>query len=388
MCLVRLNSQSGFFRVLYLIFNLFGRDTTPVPPIALVLFGGSLSASQKLSTSRPGEALLSVDGWITVSVSARVQKLLVLVRQHLDNLLQDKVSDPTATFSAGSEKLLAAIVALLEEGEQEKDIALEPPSAYQDVQQVALGWGADPTKIAMANKLLGLNTGRGRGGYGGCNGGVAGGWNTGGWGGRGGGRGGLTGGGCYKKGGRGGYQYQHQQYGYNFLHQQYGYNEQLAGMQYSGGGGGGFLNPNAATFGSNAPSQSYGGFENVFNNNVGGEGGGRGERGEVQNISYNNANSFGNGNDWSAVSGGGSNFNRGYEGVGSAGSVARGGGGSMFGSGAYQGGFQAQVFGGGLGGVGAGYELYGMAGGSMMGSGMAGAVGAGNQFQYAHQGQR
>jgi hypothetical protein len=414
MYLVRLNSQSDYFRVLYLIFNLFARDTTPVPPIALVLFGGSLSASQKLSTSRPGEALLSVDGWITVSVSARVQKLLVLVRQHLDNLLQDKVSDPTATFSAGSEKLLAAIVALLEEGEQEKDIALEPPSAYQDVQQVALGWGADPTKIAMANKLLGLNAGRGRGGYGGCNGGVSAGWNTGGWGGRGGGRGGLTGGGCYKKGGRGGYQ--HQQYGYN---EQYGHHGNqsagvgqqcyksmgayqqyqqfpsfnggavgLAGMQYSGGGGG-FLNPNAATFGSNAPSQSYGGFENVFNKNVGGEGGGRGERGEIQNISYNNANSFSNGNDWSAVSGGGSNFNRGYEGVlgGNAGGVARGGGGSMFSSGAYQGGFQAQVFGGGLTGVGAGYELYGMAGGSMMGSGMAGAIGAGSQFQYAHQGQ-
>ena len=117
------------------------RDTTPVPPIALVLFGGSLSASQKLSSSRPGEALLSVDGWITVAVSARVQKLLVLVRQHLDSLLQDKVADPTAMFSAGSEKLLKAVVALLAEGEQEKDIALEPPNAYQEVQQVPLGWG-------------------------------------------------------------------------------------------------------------------------------------------------------------------------------------------------------------------------------------------------------
>ena len=103
------------------------RDTTPVPPIALVLFGGSLSASQKLSTSRPGEALLSVDGWITVSVSARVQKLLVLVRQHLDNLLQEKVADPTATFSAGSEKLLQAVVALLAEGEQEK-LRLKSPT--------------------------------------------------------------------------------------------------------------------------------------------------------------------------------------------------------------------------------------------------------------------
>ena len=141
-----------------------------MPPIALVLFGGSLSASQKLSTSRPGEALLSVDGWITVSVSARVQKLLVLVRQHLDNLLQEKVADPTATFSAGSARLLQAVVALLAEGEQEKDIALEPPSAYQEVQQVPLGWGADPSKAAMAHKLLGF--GRGGGGYGGGGGGV------------------------------------------------------------------------------------------------------------------------------------------------------------------------------------------------------------------------
>ena len=38
---------------------------------------------------------------------------------------QEKVADPTAMFSAGSEKLLAAVVALLAEGEQEKDIALE-----------------------------------------------------------------------------------------------------------------------------------------------------------------------------------------------------------------------------------------------------------------------
>ena len=70
-----------------------------MPPIALVLFGGSLSASQKLSSSRPGEALLSVDGWITVAVSARVQKLLVLVRQHLDSLLQVS-SYPTLPYSS------------------------------------------------------------------------------------------------------------------------------------------------------------------------------------------------------------------------------------------------------------------------------------------------
>jgi len=42
----------------------------------------------------------------TVSVSSRVQKLLVMVRQHLDALLQDKVSDPTAMFSAGRASLL------------------------------------------------------------------------------------------------------------------------------------------------------------------------------------------------------------------------------------------------------------------------------------------
>lgn len=81
------NHKTKEFTEQYLVYHqlvrtnkLYIRDTTPVPPIALVLFGGSLSASQQLTTSRPGEALLSVDGWITVSVSARVQKLLVMVR--------------------------------------------------------------------------------------------------------------------------------------------------------------------------------------------------------------------------------------------------------------------------------------------------------------------
>ena len=164
------NQKTKEFTEQYLVYHqlvrtnkLYVRDTTPVPPIALVLFGGSLSASQKLNANRPGEATLSVDGWISVSVSTRVQKLLVLVRQHLDGLLQDKVKDPTATFSAGSEQLLKAVVALLEEGEQEKDIALEPPGAYQ-VQNVPFGWGADPAKIAMANKLLGIRAG-GNGSY-------------------------------------------------------------------------------------------------------------------------------------------------------------------------------------------------------------------------------
>jgi hypothetical protein len=309
-----------------------------VPPIALVLFGGSLSASQKLRTSRPGEALLSVDGWITVSVSARVQKLLVLVRQHLDNLLQEKVADPTARFSAGSARLLQAVVALLAEGEQEKDIALEPPSAYQEVQQVPLGWGSDPSKVAMANKLLGF--GGGGGGYGGgWNGGGGGGWN--GKGGRGGGRGGGNrkdkrgggrGEGSYQnygyndKMGAGGYQQQqcgYEQYG-NAYQQAYNYRGFVSGfdagglgtMQYGAGGMGGNHSHNMA-----GSQQSFGGLGKYFHSGGGAAGGGAGG-----GNGWGGTNGKGGG-DWSGLGGGVGGF------------YGDGFGGGMGGGCAYQGGF-------------------------------------------------
>ena len=310
-----------------------------MPPIALVLFGGSLSASQKLSTSRPGEALLSVDGWITVSVSARVQKLLVLVRQHLDNLLQEKVADPTATFSAGSARLLQAVVALLAEGEQDKDIAIEPPSAYQEVQQVPLGWGADPSKVLMANKLLGSGRGGGGHGGGGGYGGGGGGWNgkVGRGGGRGGGnwkdkRGGGRGGWSYQnygyhdKTGAGGYQQQqcgYQQYG-NAFQQAYNYHGFVSG--FDAGGGMGTMQYGAGGMGGNhihnmaGSQQSFGGLEKYFQSGGGAAGGGAGG-----SSGWGGTNGNG-GCDWSGLGGSVGAFN------------GNGFGGGMEGGGAYQGG--------------------------------------------------
>merc|ERR1712228_1101723 len=56
---------------------LYLRHVTPVPPLALVLFGGSFS--------REWTDILVVDNWIRLIVPPSIQKALLVIRQRLDD---------------------------------------------------------------------------------------------------------------------------------------------------------------------------------------------------------------------------------------------------------------------------------------------------------------
>eukprot|EP00928_Gymnodinium_smaydae_P015059 TRINITY_DN15520_c0_g3_i3.p1 TRINITY_DN15520_c0_g3~~TRINITY_DN15520_c0_g3_i3.p1 ORF type:complete len:1251 (+),score=251.33 TRINITY_DN15520_c0_g3_i3:484-3753(+) len=96
---------------------LYARDVTPVPPLALALFGGPLAAGGDQGSL--AVATLIVDGWIKLSVPADLQAPLLAARRRLDALLANWVgmreADDTrgAVRELGDSKLLDAIVQLL-----------------------------------------------------------------------------------------------------------------------------------------------------------------------------------------------------------------------------------------------------------------------------------
>ena len=110
-----------------------------MPPLALVLFGGSLEAGK--GTDRVGETPLTVDGWIKFSVPTRLQKLLVDTRARLDSILKKKIEDPGCDFSLGSE-LLSAVIQLL------ADASTLPPAGSQAKNNMtkAQAWGDQAVK--------------------------------------------------------------------------------------------------------------------------------------------------------------------------------------------------------------------------------------------------
>ena len=101
------------------------RDTSPVSPYALMLFGGVLSSEgTRITARRPGagrraaassddESVLSVDGWIRFRVPRRVEGLIVDLRIQLDRLLQQKLANPSLVLSATATGLLDAVSVLL-----------------------------------------------------------------------------------------------------------------------------------------------------------------------------------------------------------------------------------------------------------------------------------
>jgi len=58
--------------------QLYVRDVTPVPPLALALFSGTLTAGAGGS--------ITVDGWIKLAVPARLQQPILEMRKRLDDL--------------------------------------------------------------------------------------------------------------------------------------------------------------------------------------------------------------------------------------------------------------------------------------------------------------
>ncbi|KAJ1475941.1 P-loop containing nucleoside triphosphate hydrolase protein [Baffinella frigidus] len=122
------------------------RDCTPVSPLALVLFGGALTCSEPGRGGRMNDdVLLTVDGWISFSVPSALQRLLMLVREELDELLKRKISDPSTEFSEGNEALLNAVLQLLASQDRTDDVqAMQKHQAANDAlrnaQMMQAGW--------------------------------------------------------------------------------------------------------------------------------------------------------------------------------------------------------------------------------------------------------
>lgn len=93
--------------------SLYVRDVTPVPPLALALFSGSLAEGMVYPD---GHAELIVDGWIRLAIPTRARRPLLETRRRLDALLASWVGRPDSRGSgqhAAGAELLRVIVQLL-----------------------------------------------------------------------------------------------------------------------------------------------------------------------------------------------------------------------------------------------------------------------------------
>ena len=110
------NARLSRFESPYVVFaeklktaQVYLRDTTPVSPYALMLFGGRLRGK-----GAGGGRVLSVDDWIQFRVPAGVEKLVTGIRVQLDSLLTQKIENPDLELSAAGKGVLEAVVALLD----------------------------------------------------------------------------------------------------------------------------------------------------------------------------------------------------------------------------------------------------------------------------------
>lgn len=126
------NAQEKDFESKYLIYaemirttQIYVRDSSPVSPYALMLFGGGLKAESSGATGgvtpRSGNggrgdgetAMLVVDGWIKFRVPKRVEALIIDVRTQLSALLMRKIEKPELELSSAGKGILGAVTALL-----------------------------------------------------------------------------------------------------------------------------------------------------------------------------------------------------------------------------------------------------------------------------------
>ena len=82
----------------------FVRDSTMVPPYALLLFGGKLDV-------RHAQNKIVIDGWMYFDAASVVGVDILELRKALDDLLSKKIEDPGIDVS--SSKLIDAITKLL-----------------------------------------------------------------------------------------------------------------------------------------------------------------------------------------------------------------------------------------------------------------------------------
>lgn len=91
--------------------RIFLRDVTPVPPLALLLFGGPLRVLH-------GEGAVLVSGWLRVACPAQTAVLVKQLRQALEKVLEGKVARAgtgAMVQAATDEAVVSMIVKLLNE---------------------------------------------------------------------------------------------------------------------------------------------------------------------------------------------------------------------------------------------------------------------------------
>jgi len=82
----------------------FLRDATECSAYGLLLFGGSLTVEARNS-------VIHIDDWIRLSANARIGALILGLRSKIDELLRQKINNPTVSISDTPEMQL--IVKLL-----------------------------------------------------------------------------------------------------------------------------------------------------------------------------------------------------------------------------------------------------------------------------------
>ncbi|CAD7698206.1 unnamed protein product [Ostreobium quekettii] len=68
------------------------RECTVVSPLALLLFGGSLSVAHT-------DGLVAIDGWLSVAVPAPIAVMMKALRRVPGGLMEEKIARPGADFS-------------------------------------------------------------------------------------------------------------------------------------------------------------------------------------------------------------------------------------------------------------------------------------------------
>ncbi|KOO28736.1 ATP-dependent RNA helicase dhx57, partial [Chrysochromulina tobinii] len=111
------------FESKYLVFaekvkttQIYVRDSSPVSPYALMLFGGGLTlegAARGARDTPRTEATLAVDTWIRFRVPYRMHELILDIRQRLRELLMKKIERPEVELSAAGKAIMEAVTALL-----------------------------------------------------------------------------------------------------------------------------------------------------------------------------------------------------------------------------------------------------------------------------------
>jgi hypothetical protein len=125
------NARESQFESKYLIYaemirttQIYVRDSSPVSPYALMLFGGGLvaespngagggSSARGAKKASDEVSVLVVDSWIRFRVPNRVERLILDVRSQLSALLMRKIEKPELEFSSAGKGILNAVTALL-----------------------------------------------------------------------------------------------------------------------------------------------------------------------------------------------------------------------------------------------------------------------------------